>query len=120
VLNEEGYVVATAPNGHAAIAHLAARSVQLVITDVRLPEMDGMTLLRRVRLQFPHVEVLVMTGFASIGNAVEAMKDDALDYLVKPFELERLLALVRRIDERCCLRAARPSEISRARVRSLS
>jgi DNA-binding NtrC family response regulator len=107
VLREEGHGVQTAPDGHAAIEQLTARASHLVITDVRLPVMDGMTLLRRVRLQFPHVEVLVMTGFASIGDAVEAMKDDAVDYLVKPFELDRLLALVRRIDERRRLRESR-------------
>lgn len=107
VLSEEGHGVQTAADGHAAIKLLSARAPHLVITDVRLPVMDGMTLLRRVRLQFPQVEVLVMTGFASIGDAVEAMKDDAVDYLVKPFELDRLLALVRRIDERRRLREAR-------------
>ncbi|HVX93795.1 MAG TPA: response regulator [Polyangia bacterium] len=107
VLSEEGHGVQTAPDGHAAIKLLAVRAPHLIITDVRLPVMDGMTLLRRVRLEFPHVEVLIMTGFASIGDAVEAMKDDAVDYLVKPFELDRLLALVRRIDERRRLRQTR-------------
>jgi DNA-binding NtrC family response regulator len=100
VLRGEGHQVEAVPDGEAALGVMRQRPAQLVMTDVRLPKVDGMTLLRRIRRVYPTTEVLVMTAFGSIGDAVTAMKDSAVDYLLKPFDLERILSLVALIDER--------------------
>ena len=61
-----------------------------MVSDVRLPKLDGLTLLRRIRRDFPSTEVLLMTAYGSIGDAVTAMKDSAVDYLTKPFDIDHL------------------------------
>ncbi|HEX4406243.1 MAG TPA: response regulator, partial [Polyangia bacterium] len=63
VLRDEGHAVDMASDGEAAIARLSARSFDLVVSDVRLPKVDGLTLLRRVRREFPSTEVLLMTAY---------------------------------------------------------
>jgi DNA-binding NtrC family response regulator len=100
VLRAEGHQVEAVPDGESALTSLRERPTDLAITDVRLPKIDGMTLLRRIRREHSTTEVLVMTAFGSIGDAVTAMKDSAVDYLLKPFDLERILSTVARIDER--------------------
>jgi two-component system response regulator HydG len=100
VLRADGHEVEEVPDGEAALIALRERPAELVITDVRLPKIDGLTLLRRIRRMDSTTEVLVMTAFGSIGDAVMAMKDSAVDYLLKPFDLERILSTVARIDER--------------------
>jgi DNA-binding NtrC family response regulator len=100
VLRDEGHVVELAADGEAAIARLASQEFHLVVSDVRLPNLDGMTLLRQVRRDFPATEVVLMTAFGSIGDAVTAMKDCAADYLTKPFDVDKLVNVVGRIDDR--------------------
>ena len=100
VLRDEGHAVDVASDGEAAMARLATRPFHLVVTDVRLPKLDGLTLLRRIRHDFPSTEVLLMTAYGSIGDAVTAMKDSAVDYLTKPFDIDDLVTLVGRIDDR--------------------
>jgi len=100
VLREEGHAVDVAADGEAAIARLAARPFHLVVSDVRLPKLDGLALLRRVRRDFPTTEVLLMTAYGSIGDAVSAMKDSAVDYLTKPFDIDDLVTAIGRVDAR--------------------
>src|SRR5687768_3714264 len=80
VLREEGHAVAVAPDGESAIALLAQQRFHLVVSDVRLPKLDGLELLRRIRREFPRTEVMLMTAYGSIGDAVTAMKDSAVEY----------------------------------------
>jgi DNA-binding NtrC family response regulator len=101
VLRDEGHAVDLASDGEAAIARLAAQPFHLVVSDVRLPKLDGLTLLRRIRKDFPSTEVLIMTAYGSIGDAVTAMKDSAVDYLTKPFDLSHFMTAVERIEDRC-------------------
>jgi DNA-binding NtrC family response regulator len=105
-LRDEGHEVEVAADGEAALARLAAQPFDLVVSDVRLPRVDGLSLLRRVRRDCPATEVLLMTAYGSIGDAVAAMKNRAIDYLPKPFNLETLVALVQGVDERRRLRTA--------------
>ncbi len=91
-----GHAVITAENGEAALARLASQRVALIVSDVMMQPMDGHTLLKRVKATHPEVPVLLMTAFGMIEKAVEAMRDGACDYLTKPFEAEKLLALVAR------------------------
>jgi two-component system NtrC family response regulator len=109
VLREEGHAVEVASDGEAAIARLATQSFHLVVSDVRLPKLDGLTLLRRIRRDFPSTEVLLMTAYGSIGDAVTAMKDNAVDYLTKPFDISALVTAVEQIDDRRRAREDRPS-----------
>jgi DNA-binding NtrC family response regulator len=107
VLREEGHAVDMASDGEAAMARLAVQPFHLVVSDVRLPKLDGLTLLRRIRRDFPSTEVLLMTAYGSIGDAVTAMKDSAVDYLTKPFDIDHLVTAVGRIDDRLRVRGER-------------
>jgi len=100
VLREEGHSVDVASDGEAAMARLATRPFHLVVSDVRLPKVDGLTLLRNIRRDFPSTEVVLMTAYGSIGDAVTAMKDEAVDYLTKPFDVGALVTAVERVDDR--------------------
>ena len=84
----------------AAIARLASHPFHLVVSDVKLPKLDGLALLRRIRKEFPATEVLLMTAYGSVDDAVTAMKDSAVDYLTKPFNIDQLVNVVGRIDDR--------------------
>ncbi len=90
------YNVITAGNGREAIDILNSTPVNLVITDLRMPVMDGMELLRYIKAEFPFVPVIVITAYGSIENAVEAMKQGAFDYIVKPLRLEHIEIQIRK------------------------
>ncbi len=83
-LKLEGYAVDTAPDGAHAIEMLAANRYNLVLTDVNMPRTNGLELLRAIKNQYPDVVVLVITGYGTIENAVEAVKMGAFEYLTKP------------------------------------
>jgi two-component system response regulator HydG len=97
--------VTTAEDGTRALALIAAREFDVVISDIRMPGADGMTVLREARRLYPETEVILMTAFATVQDAVAAMKEGAYDYLQKPFEPDEALILVRRAIERRQLRA---------------
>jgi len=89
-----GYATETADNGYAALDILDRKTVQMVITDIQMPRMDGHTLLKQIKRKWSQLPVMLMTAFGSIEMAVEAMRDGAVDYLTKPFEAEVLAANV--------------------------
>ena len=91
-----GYVVDAAENGRQALEKLEDMEPPLVVSDVRMEGMTGHVLLRQIKQRHPHTTVLLMTAYGSIEKAVEAMRDGAVDYLVKPFEAEVLLNTVSR------------------------
>ena len=95
-LGEEGYRVLTAQDGAAGLRGFQETSVDLVLTDVRMPDMDGLELLTRVKTMQPELPVIVLTAHGTINSAVEAMKLGAFDYLTKPFNREQLKAAVRK------------------------
>ncbi len=90
------YQVLTADDGLQAIEVLKAQPVGLVITDVQMPNMTGLQLLLEIKSRWPHLPVLLMTAYGVISQAVEAMREGACDYLVKPFEVDELLTRVAR------------------------
>jgi DNA-binding NtrC family response regulator len=100
VLRDEGHAVDVVPDGETAVERLASRPFDLVVSDVRLPKVDGLTLLRRVRREFPSTEVLLMTAYGSIGEAMTAIKHSAIDYLRKPFDIDHLVTIVEQIERR--------------------
>jgi two-component system response regulator PilR (NtrC family) len=89
-LTKEGHDVAMAPNGQKAIELLDAQPFDLVITDLKMPKVDGIAVLKKARAVDPETQVLVITAFASHETAVEAMKAGAYDYLVKPFKVDEV------------------------------
>lgn len=105
-LSSRGYMVFTASDVDGAIARLEETPVELVITDLRMPRAGGLTLVRHIRENFKDTEVVIITGFASVGSAVEAVKAGAEDYLPKPFTDEELFTAVERALEKLHLRRA--------------
>ena len=95
-LAEEGYRVVTAPDGAAGLRAFQEGSVDLVLTDVRMPDMDGLELLTRLKTMQPELPVIVLTAHGTINSAVEAMKLGASDYLTKPFNRDQLKAAARK------------------------
>ena len=88
-MEEKGYDVVSAKDGNEAVVHAAA-GVDLVITDLRMPGLDGLEVLRAVKRVSPETEVIVMTAFGTVENAVEAMREGAYDYVLKPFSINEV------------------------------
>lgn len=94
-LSFEGYAVSTATDGLAALAELERHHLELVLLDVLMPRLDGLTTCRRLRARGDTVPVLMLTARDTVGDRVTGLDAGADDYLVKPFELDELLARVR-------------------------
>lgn len=97
---DEGYVVDTAVSGNHALERLSDRQWDIYLIDIKMPGMDGLELQRRIRTQDPDATIILMTAFASVETAVEAMKQGAYDYVVKPIDPDDLEHLVRNAAER--------------------
>jgi len=104
ILERRGLEVATASNGREAIAELAREPVDVLITDLNMPVMDGMSLIREIKDEPQRPAVVVLTGYGTVQTAVEAMKLGAADYLIKPCNPEELMIV---IDRQLELRALR-------------
>ena len=96
LLSDEGYQVLQAAEGKAAYDLVLSRPVDLVLSDVRMPEMDGVTLLGRLQKLSPETPVVMITAYGTVGSAVSAMRAGAHDYLLKPVAFEDLLLKVER------------------------
>jgi ATP-dependent Lon protease len=90
ILKQDGYICKSAANGISALEVLASEDIDLIISDLKMERMDGLELLATVNRSYPEVPVIMVTGFASIQSAVEAMKSGAAYYLGKPVNLEEL------------------------------
>ena len=90
VLAKEGYQVTATQSGSHALDLLDAQPFDLVLTDMKMDKVDGMQLLRRCKTQHPDIEVIMITGFATLESAVEAMKEGAFHYIAKPFRLDEV------------------------------
>ncbi len=95
-LRRNGYAITTAGSGMEALCRLKEKYYRLVITDMRMPEVSGIDLLRKVRNLAPQTPVILLTAYGTIQNAVDAMRHGAYDYLLKPFSAESLEDVVRR------------------------
>ncbi len=91
LLARKGYDVLTATNGSEALEKLVTETVHVVILDVKMPGMDGVTTLKAIRSRYPMVEVIMLTGHATVESAVEGLKSGATDYLMKPADLDELI-----------------------------
>ncbi len=106
VLREEGYSVSTAKDGDSALKQIGQASFDLVFCDVVMPGINGIELLKTMRNLSSGTAVVIMSAFGTVKNAVEAMKEGAIDYIVKPFVFDEVILRVKRIfDERRLIRS---------------
>ncbi|MBI4683430.1 MAG: response regulator [Nitrospirae bacterium] len=91
----EGYAVVAASDGLAALKLLRLEDIKLVLTDLRMPGADGMEVLRKAIQINPRIAVVLMTAYGTLDTALDAMKEGAYDYIVKPFVMQQLLLVVR-------------------------
>jgi len=96
-----GAEVAVAANGEEALQQLHAKPARLIFCDVRMPQMDGLEFLRAVKSRLPQAQVVMITAFGSVETAVEAMKEGADDFLLKPFSADRVEAILDRTLQGC-------------------
>jgi len=99
LLTEEGYAVRTADTAAKAVAEIEKRLPDLVMMDVQLPDQDGIALLRQLKKEHSELEMIVMTAFGGSSTAIKAMEHGAYDYVTKPFEIDDLLATLKRVFE---------------------
>lgn len=96
VLSNENYVVHTASNGQEAIEKFHLSDFDVILTDVKMQKIDGMEVLERTKAKSPSTEVIMITGYATVDNAVKAIKKGAFHYIQKPFTLEEVLSTVKK------------------------
>ena len=101
---QEGYEVQTAESGEAALEALNVRPFDLVVSDIRMPGLSGIDLLRRMKADDSQAEVILMTAYASADSAIEAIRLGAFDYVTKPFQVDELVNIVRHALEKKALR----------------
>jgi DNA-binding NtrC family response regulator len=95
ILEDEGYVVETAENGREAIEKSTTRFYNLALIDIRLPDIEGVILLARLKETVPRMRKIIITGFPSIQNAIEAVNNNADGYMLKPFEIGKILETIK-------------------------
>lgn len=100
VLAPEGYLTVTAETGNDGLKLLSIKKFDLVLTDLRMPDMNGIDVLKKIKEVWPDIEVIVITGYGTIKSAIDAIRYGAYDYVEKPFAPEELLNVVRRSLER--------------------
>jgi heterodisulfide reductase subunit A len=98
-LEEEGFTVDMAASGSEALEKLDSDVYHLMLTDIKMPGMDGVEVLQIAKEKYPDLTVVMMTAYATVETAVEAMKTGALDYLIKPFEPDKMIPMVLNIYE---------------------
>ncbi|MBI4824981.1 MAG: sigma-54-dependent Fis family transcriptional regulator [Nitrospirae bacterium] len=103
-LQEEGYSVSAAKDGREALQKIEGGYFDVLITDIKMPYISGIELLEKIKEKNLDTEVIIITGFGSIGSAVEAMKKGAHDYITKPFDLDELSLRCRKLYEQKTLR----------------
>jgi len=91
LLSKKGYDVVTASSGAEALEKLRLHNIHVVILDVKMPGMDGMETLKAIKKTFPLVEVIMLTGHATVESAVDGLKSGATDYLMKPTDVKDLI-----------------------------
>lgn len=99
-LSREGYSCILAKNGKEALHHFYKEDFSLMISDIKMPEMDGLELLKKVKAVRPQMMVIMMTGYAEIDAVVEALRFGAYDFIMKPCNLELVASIVRRASEK--------------------
>lgn len=103
-MKKEGYEVVGTNSGSNALKHLDEHEFKIVLTDVRMDKVDGMQILKRCRELYPDTEVIMMTGYATVQTAINAIKQGAYDYISKPFKLDEVKKVVKEALEKVRLK----------------
>lgn len=90
----QGWDISVAENGEKALEILRSQKIDLVLTDIRMPQMDGLELTSEMRESYPDIPVVLMTGYPSVESAVTALRYKAADYITKPFNINQLFKVV--------------------------
>ena len=96
ILSQEGYLVETVENGKQAIRSSEKSRFDMALIDIKLPDMDGTELLHRLKENQPHMVKIVITGFPTLENAMETVNEGADGYILKPFDVQKLLEMIRK------------------------
>jgi DNA-binding NtrC family response regulator len=113
-LEQEGHAIEEAENGETAIGKVKSGHFDFILLDYKMPGMDGMEVLKKIKRINPEIDIVMMTAYGTIETAVDTMKAGAVDYITKPVDLEELLILIDRISERKTL--IRENEILREKL----
>jgi len=97
LLSQEGFEVESAANGNEALDYLGYRKVNLVISDINMPDMNGLTFLRELSRKFPSTNVIMITAYGGVESYLEAMNLGAYEYLHKPVRLDELRSVINKI-----------------------
>ncbi len=117
-LNKRGFDILSAHTGQDALDQLSAhRNIEVVILDVKMPGMDGVQTLEEIKRKFPIAEVIMLTGHATVESAIEGMKLGAFDYLMKPCDMEQLVA---KVEAAVLRRRSHEEKITKARMKEIA
>lgn len=97
ILTREGYDVVSAGNGYEALNYLRGREVELIITDINMPEMNGLSFLRELNRSHPASNVIMITAFGEVESYIEAMNLGAFEYINKPVKIDELKEIIAKI-----------------------
>lgn len=97
LLSRAGYLVETVSNGFEALDHLREHDVNLIVTDINMPEMDGISFLREVNRSFPGINVVMITAYGGVESYIEAINLGAFEYINKPVKIEELTSILDRV-----------------------
>ncbi|MBU3952401.1 MAG: response regulator [Proteobacteria bacterium] len=100
LIEKKGVAVLTAQSGKEALEKLKAQNIHVVILDVKMPEMDGNETLKAIKTLYPLVEVIMLTGHATVDSAIDGVKSGACDYLMKPADIDEILEKAREAFEK--------------------
>ena len=115
VLKEDGAHVDSAKDGKDALDRYYSAPYDLVITDLNMPEITGIELIKRIREKDELVEFIIITGYASLESAIEAIKAGAFDYIIKPFKVEELMVAVRNVRDKVLLKKRNTALVEKLR-----
>ena len=117
-LSKRGLDITPAYDAKQALAKLdESQTIEVVILDVKMPEIDGIEALRRIKSAHPLVEVIMLTGHATVESAIEGMKLGAFDYLMKPCDIDELIA---KVDQAAARRQEHVEKIMQARIKEIA
>ncbi|MCJ7684846.1 MAG: response regulator, partial [Desulfobacteraceae bacterium] len=116
LLERKGYDVVTAASGAEALEKMRSQNIHVVILDVKMPGMDGNATLKEIKRQFPLVEVIMLTGHATMESAIDGLKSGAIDYLMKPTDIDEI---IQKAEEAFEKRQGLEEKIRVARMRKL-
>jgi YesN/AraC family two-component response regulator len=94
LLYQDGYQAEAVANGFEALDYLGKKTVDLVITDINMPGMNGLVFFRELRQAYPNIRVIMITAYCGVGSYLKSMSLGALEYLIKPFKVENLISII--------------------------